>query len=90
MDEAAKLSSNSIAKINDLGIIIYGDLDKLNSTEILIGTNGEISEIPIDIAVNALLAFDKSKVINNYSTKEIFNEAVKRLKRIVRKYLKLT
>ena len=90
VDEAAKLSSNSIAKINDLGIIIYGDLDKLNSTEILIGTNGEISEIPIDIAVNALLAFDKSKVINKYSTREIFDEAVKRLKRIVRKFLKLT
>ena len=90
VDEAAKLSSNSIAKINDLGIIIYGDLDKLNSTEIPIGTNGEISEIPIDIAVNALLAFDKSKVINKYSTREIFDEVVKRLKRIVRKFLKLT
>ena len=90
VDEAAKLSSSSIAKRNDLGIIIYGDLGKLNSTEIPIGTNGEISEIPIDIAVNALLAFDKSKVIRKYSTQEIFDEAVKRLKRIVRKFLKLT
>ena len=90
VDEAAKLSSNSIAKINDLGIIIYGDLNKLSSTEIPIGTNGEISEISIDIAVNALLAFEKSEVIEKYSTKEIFIEAVKRLKRIVRKYLKLT
>ena len=90
VDEAAKLSSNSIAKINDLGIIIYGDLNKLSSTEIPIGTNGEISEISIDIAVNALLAFEKSEVIEKYSTKEIFIEAVKRLKRIVRKFLKLT
>ena len=90
VDEAAKLSSNSIAKINDLGIIIYGDLNKLSSTEIPIGPNGEISEISIDIAVNALLAFEKSEVIEKYSTKEIFIEAVKRLKRIVRKYLKLT
>jgi hypothetical protein len=90
VDEVAILSSDSIAKISDLGIIIYGDLDKLNSTEILIGTNGKISEIPIGIAVNALLAFDKSKVINKYSTQEIFDEAVKRLKRIVRKFLKLT
>ena len=90
VDEAAKLSSNSIAKINDLGIIIYGDLNKLSSTEIPIGTNGEISEISIDIALNALLAFEKSEVIEKYSTKEIFIEAVKRLKRIVRKFLKLT
>ena len=90
VDEAAKLSSNSIAKINDLGIIIYGDLNKLSSTEIPIGPNGEISEISIDIAVNALLAFEKSEVIEKYSTKEIFIEAVKRLKRIVRKFLKLT
>ena len=90
VDEAAKLSSNSIAKINDLGIIIYGDLNKLSSTEIPIGPNGEISESPIDIAVTALVAFDKSKVINKYSTREIFDEVVKRLKRIVRKFLKLT
>jgi hypothetical protein len=65
-------------------------LNKLSSTEIPIGTNGEISEISIDIAVNALLAFEKSEVIEKYSTKEIFIEAVKRLKRIVRKFLKLT
>jgi hypothetical protein len=44
----------------------------------------------MDIAVNALLAFDKSRVIKKYSTKEIFNEAIKRLKQIVRKFLKLT
>ena len=90
VDEAAKLSSSSIAKITDLEIKIYGDLSKLNSTEISIGVNSEISEIPMDIAVNALLAFDKSGVIKKYSSKEIFNEAIKRLKRIVKKFLKLT
>jgi hypothetical protein len=90
VDESAKLASQSIERITDLGIKIYGDLDKLNSTEIAIGTNGEISEIPIDIAVNALLAFEKSKVLKKYSTKEIFDEAIKRLKQIIRKFLKLT
>jgi hypothetical protein len=90
VDEAAKLSSSSIAKITDLKIKIYGDLSKLNSTAIPVGANSEISEIPIDIAVNALLAFNKSRVIKKYSSKEIFNEAIKRLKRIIRKFLRLT
>jgi hypothetical protein len=90
IDEAAELSSISITKITDLKIKIYGDLSKLNSTAIPVGINSEISEIPIQIAVNALLAFDKSRVIKKYSSKEIFNEAIKRLKRIARKYLKLT
>ena len=90
VDESARLSSNSIAKINDLEVKIYGDLSKLNSAAIPTGVNSEISEIPMDIAVNALLAFDKARIINKYSTKEIFNEAIKRLKRIVRKSLKLT
>jgi hypothetical protein len=90
VDESARLSSNSIVKINDLEVKIYGDLSKLNSAAIPTGVNSEISEIPMDIAVNALLAFDKARIINKYSTKEIFNEAIKRLKRIVRKSLKLT
>ena len=90
VDESAKLASQSIERINDLGIKIYGDLSKLKSTEIPIGINDEISEIPMGIAVNALLAFDKSKVIGKYSTEEIFDEAVKRLKRIIRKFLNLT
>jgi hypothetical protein len=90
VDESARLSSNSITKINDLEIKVYGDLNRLSSAVIPVGTNSEISEIPLEIAVNALLAFDKSKVIRKYSTKEILSEAVKRLKRKVWKFLKLT
>jgi len=90
VDESARLSSNSITKINDLEIKIYGDLNRLSSAVIPVGVNSKISEIPIDIAVNALLAFDKSKVIRKYSTKEILSEAVKRIKRKVWKFLKLT
>ena len=55
-----------------------------------VGINREISEIPIEIAVNAMLAFEKSKVIRKYSSAEIFQEANIRLKRNIKRYLRLT
>lgn len=90
LDEALKLALTSVAKIDELGINIYGDTKRLLDVTVPVGVNVEVSEISIETVVNALLVFEKSKVIRKYSTKEIFNEAVKRLKRIIRKFLKLT
>jgi hypothetical protein len=90
LDEALKMALSSVSKIDELGINIYGDTRNLLNTTVPVGVNVEISEISIETVVNALLVFEKSKVIKKFSTKEIFNEALKRLKRIVRKFLKLT
>jgi hypothetical protein len=90
LDEALKLALTSVAKIDELGINIYGDTKRLLDVTVPVGVNVEVSEISIETVVNALLVFEKSEVIRKYSTKEIFNEAVKRLKRVVRKFLKLT
>jgi hypothetical protein len=90
LDESLKVSLKSVSKIDELGINIYGDTKKLLDTTVPVGVNVEVSDISIDTAVNALLAFDKSKVIRKFSTKEIFNESVKRLKRAIRKFLKIT
>ena len=90
IDESLKISSGSTEKILALGIRIHGDINQLAVVSAPVGINREISEIPIEIAVNAMLAFEKSKVIRKYSSAEIFQEANIRLKRNIKRYLRLT
>jgi len=90
VDESSKITANSIKEIDALGVRIYGDISKLTTASIPVGVNSEISDIPIETVVNAMLAFEKSKVIKKYSSKEIFQEAKNRMKRIIKRYLPLT
>jgi hypothetical protein len=90
VDESSKITANSIKEIDALGVRIYGDISKLTMASIPVGVNSEISDIPIETVVNAMLAFEKSKVIKKYSSKEIFQEAKNRMKRIIKRYLPLT
>ena len=81
---------NSINEINALGIRIYGDVKEMAKASIPVGINKEVSEIPIETVVNALLAFEKAKIIRRYSSREILQEAKIRLKRITKRYLRIT
>ena len=90
VDESQKITLNSINEINALGIRIYGDVNQMAKASIPVGTNKEVSEIPIETVVNALLAFEKAKIIRRYSSKEILQEAIIRLKRIAKRYLRIT
>ena len=90
VDESQKITLKSINEINALGIRIYGDLKEFAMASVPVGANKEVSEIPIETVVNALLAFEKAKVIRKYSSKEILQEAVIRLKRITKRYLRIT
>lgn len=90
LDEALRLVLKSVAKIDELGINIYGDTKRLLDNTVPVGVNVETLDISIETVVNALLIFEKSKLIKKYSSREIFREAKKRLKRIVRNSLNLT
>ena len=90
VDESQKITLNSINEINALGIRIYGDVNQMAKASIPVGINKEVSEIPVETVVNALLAFEKAKIIRRYSSKEILQEAIIRLKRITKRYLRIT
>ncbi len=85
LDISKEFSERNVEKIETLNVNIYGDLQKLLTTDVAVGENSEISEISLDVAASALLAFEKKAVLKKYSNKEISREAFCRLKKIFKK-----
>jgi hypothetical protein len=50
---------------------------------VAVGVNNEISEISLNVAASALLAFEKKAVLQKYSSKEIYLEALRRFKKFI-------
>ena len=85
LDISKEFSKKNVEKIESLNVNIYGDLQKLLTTDVAVGENSEISEISLDVAASALLGFQKKAVLRKYSNKEISREAFRRLKKIFKK-----
>ena len=85
LDISKEFSEKNVKKIESLNVNIYGDLQKLLTTDVPVGQNSEISEISLDVAASVLLGFRKKEVLRRYSNKEISREAFRRLKKILKK-----
>ena len=85
LDISKEFSKKNVEKIESLNVNIYGNLQKLLTTDVAVGENSEISEISLDVAASALLGFQKKAVLRKYSNKEISREAFRRLKKIFKK-----
>ncbi len=85
LDIAAEFSKESVKEIESLNLNVYGDLQELLTADVAVGQNREISEIPLNVAASALLAFEKRAILRKYSSREIYCEAFYRLKKIFNK-----
>ena len=85
IDRATELVAKSLTRIEAADLKVYGDLRNLLSSDLPIGENQEISQIPLATATSALLAFEKEPILHQYSSKEIFLEAARRFKRFAKK-----
>lgn len=82
LDIAEEFSKKTVKEIESLGLNIYGDLQKLLTLDVAVGQNREISEIPLNVAASALLAFEKKAILRKYSSREIYREAFRRIKKL--------
>lgn len=80
---ARDISANSVTKIKTLGVRFIGSLDNFEKAEILVGENSEINEISLTTASQALIAMNH-KLLKHHSSKEIFKEALARIKRKIK------
>ncbi len=85
IERVTELVNVNVTGIKAAGIKIYGDLQNLLDTDIPVGENKEISQIPLATATSALLAFEKAAILKKYSSKEILLEAARRFKKIAKK-----
>lgn len=85
LDISNEFSKKNVTEIESLNLRIYGDLQKLSTSDVAVGQNSEISEISLDVAASVLLGFKKKAVLRKYSNKEISNEVLRRIKKILKK-----
>jgi hypothetical protein len=83
LDASKEFSEKNVRKIESLNLNIYGDLQELLTSDVAVGVNNEISEIFLNVAASALLAFEKKAVLQKYSSKEIYLEALRRFKKFI-------
>jgi len=85
LDIAEEFSKKSVKEIESLNLNIYGDLQELLTSDVAVGQNREISEIPLSVAASALLAFEKKAILRKYSSREIYREALRRIRKLLEK-----
>ena len=87
IDKAREIGAESVRQIKASGVRIVGSLDGFDSAEIPVGVNTPTSQISVETAAHALLAFD-NRTLRRQSTQTIFNEARRRIKKKSRNLLK--
>jgi|UniRef100_UPI004049AAB7 hypothetical protein len=80
---AREISALSVSKIKASGVRIIGNLDDFDTAEILIGENSVVSTISVETAAQAIVAIGQNS-LKRQSTKVIFKEAKRRLKKRLR------
>jgi hypothetical protein len=84
VDKVREIGAESIQQIKATGVTIIGSLDNFDKAEIPTGKNSEITHVSLRTASEALLAFD-NKVLRRLSSRVIFKEALRRIKKKIRR-----
>ena len=84
LEKAKVIGSDQVALIRASGVRIIGSLDIFDSAEIPTGQNTEVTHISLETAAQALIAMN-SKSLKRHSSKVIFHEALRRVKKILKR-----
>jgi hypothetical protein len=86
VDKVKEISAASVARIKESGVNIIGNIDNFEGAEIPIGENSNLTHVSLFTAAQALIAND-NKSLRRQSSRVIFNEALWRIKRIIKSKL---
>jgi hypothetical protein len=80
VDKVREIGAESVRQIKASGVSVIGSLDNFDKAEIPTGENSTLTHISIATAAQALLAFD-NKTLRRQSSRVIFREALRRIKK---------
>lgn len=83
VDKAREFGADSVEQIKASGVKIVGNIDTFALAEIPVGENLPVTHIPISLAADALLAFDK-RTIRRFGSHTFVREAKRRVKKKLR------